>query len=53
MRDFDYFEAFRTVASTEMNAPNAWLSAAPLAGVWRVEDAGTRQVPGTLRAADP
>jgi len=28
------------------------LSAAPLAGVWRVEDGGERQLPGTLRAAE-
>jgi len=35
------------------NAAQRQLSAAPLAGVWRVEDAGRRQVPGTLRAADP
>jgi len=27
-------------------------SAAPLAGVWRVEDGGTRQLPGNARAAD-
>jgi len=28
-------------------------SAAPLAGVWSVEDVGKRQVPGNARAADP
>jgi len=27
-------------------------SAAPLAGVWSVEDGGMRQVPGNARAAD-
>jgi len=27
-------------------------SAAPLAGVWRVEDVGERQLPGKVRAAD-
>ena len=33
--------------------PKVQLSAAPLAGVWRVEDRSTRQVPGNARAADP
>jgi len=32
--------------------PNAQASAAPLAGVWRVEDGGTRQLLGKVRAAD-
>jgi len=33
--------------------PNEQLSAAPLAGVWSVEDNGERQLPGNARAADP
>ena len=33
--------------------PNGQLSTAPLAGVWSVADVGERQLPGTLRAADP
>ena len=33
--------------------PNGQLSAAPLAGVWRVENDEERQVPGNARAADP
>ena len=33
--------------------PNVQLSAAPLAGFWKVEDAGRRQLPGNARAADP
>jgi len=33
--------------------PNGQLSAAPLAGVWSVEDAEQRQLPGNARAADP
>ena len=33
-------------------APNEKLSAAPLAGVWSVEDVGERQLPGNARAAD-
>jgi len=33
--------------------PNVQLSAAPLAGVWKVEDGGRRQLPGNARAAAP
>jgi len=32
---------------------NVQLSAAPLAGVWKVEDGGRRQLPGNARAAAP
>jgi len=32
---------------------NGQRSAAPLAGAWSVEDAEKRQLPGTLRVADP
>jgi len=32
--------------------PNEQASAALLAGVWKVEDGGTRQLPGTPRAAE-
>ena len=35
------------------NPANVQLSAAPLAGVWSVEDNGKRQLPGNARAADP
>jgi len=33
--------------------PNRQAFAAPLAGAWSVEDAEKRQLPGTLRVADP
>jgi len=38
---------------TGCGRPNVQLSAAPLAGFWKVEDAGRRQPPGNARAADP
>jgi len=35
-----------------LERPNGQRSAAPLAGVWRVEDGEERQLPGNARAAD-
>jgi len=36
----------------KIRPPNEQASAALLAGVWKVEDGGTRQLPGKVRAAD-
>jgi len=41
------------IKSAILKRPNGQLSAAPLAGVCRVEDASRRQLPGNARAADP
>ena len=41
----------RPCACVSCVMPKVQLSAAPLAGVWRVEDRSTRQVPGNARAA--
>jgi len=40
------------VSSITREAAQRRASAAPLAGVWRVEDVGQRQVPGNARTAD-
>jgi len=48
-----YWIFFRGLALRRYAQSIGQRSAAPLAGVWRVEDREERQVPGTLRTADP
>jgi len=43
----------RLMAFSLRKPPNGQLSAAPLAGVWRVEDGEERQLRGNARVADP